>query len=229
MTLETFSSPDDLYLARGKDVNIHRPLFTGDVLAEVAIPGVQERGLAIVIAHPCSMRGPEARLAPTVLMAAVREHDPVGREAWRRQHYRLMPLPNLTGSSLHVGHLDEIGRAATSEDVIVNRRACLSEVGINLLQQRLIWHLTRLAVPTFKLQEAFGHTHVEADLLEEWTETLASAGIDQADAAARFEQFLRGPIEGGRNRQGDLRDPQRRSAVRTACRLEAQEIAEATE
>lgn len=227
MTLETFSTPDDLYLARGQDVNIHRPLFTGDILAEVAIPGVQERGLAIVIAHPCSMRGPEARLASSVLMAAVREHDPVGREAWRRQHYRLMPFPELTGSGLHVAHLDEIGRAATSNDMVVGRVACLTEFGINLLQQRLIWHLTRLAVPTFKLQEAFGHTHEEADLLEEWTETLAGARISRADAAASFEQFLRARTEHGRTRQADLRDPQRRSAVRIACRSEAQRIATA--
>ena len=38
MSLETFETPDDLYLARGDEVNPLRPLFTGDVVAGVAIP-----------------------------------------------------------------------------------------------------------------------------------------------------------------------------------------------
>jgi hypothetical protein len=38
LSLETFETPDDLYLARGDEVNPLRPLFTGDVVAGVAIP-----------------------------------------------------------------------------------------------------------------------------------------------------------------------------------------------
>lgn len=57
MNLATYTEPDELYLARGVEVNANRPLFTGDVLLHVAIPGVQGGGLGIVIAHPCSIRG----------------------------------------------------------------------------------------------------------------------------------------------------------------------------
>jgi hypothetical protein len=55
--LETYSNPEDIYLARGSDVPIARPVFTGDVFDDVPIPGVQNQGLAIVVAHPCSIRG----------------------------------------------------------------------------------------------------------------------------------------------------------------------------
>ena len=50
MSLETFETPGDLYLARGDEVNPLRPLFTGDVVADVAVPGVQDGGMAMVVA-----------------------------------------------------------------------------------------------------------------------------------------------------------------------------------
>ncbi|MGH9044180.1 MAG: hypothetical protein ACRDVP_04985 [Acidimicrobiales bacterium] len=222
MSLETYSAANDLHLARGPDVNVNRPLFTGDVVANVSIPGVQDRGMAIVIAHPCSIRGPHAQLTTTVLAAAVREHDTIGPEAWTKGYFGLTPLPDVAGAGMHVGHLDGIGRAPTEDVVQSNRVACLSVLGVNLLQQRLIWHLTRLEVPTFRLQEAFVHTYEEADLLEEWIDTRAEAGVD--DATAKFEEFIRAPRDTGRNLQDDSRDPQRRSAVRGAFRAEARRI-----
>jgi hypothetical protein len=225
LSLETYAAADDLYLARGREVNPHRPVFTGDVFANVAIPGVQDSGMAIVIAHPCSMRGPRAQLASTILTAAVYEHGPVGPEAWTRGYFGLMPLPKLRESGMHVGALHELGRARTEDVLETDRIACLSVFGVNLLQQRLIWHLTRLEVPTFQLQEAFSHTYEEADLLEEWTETLSDVDIPGADAVARFEDFIREMQATGRTRQEDLRDPQRRSAVRSTCRAEARRIA----
>jgi hypothetical protein len=97
--------------------------------------------------------------------------------------------------------------------------------GVNLLQQRLVWHLTRFEVPTFRLQEAFAHTYEEADILEEWSDILCEAGWVVADAAARFEQFVRTAGRSGRPLQGDLRDAQLRSAVRTTCRTEARRLA----
>ena len=37
----------------------------------MAIPGVQDGGMAVVVAHPCSMRGKDAQLEPKVLVASV--------------------------------------------------------------------------------------------------------------------------------------------------------------
>ncbi len=228
MSLETYAVAADLYLARGQDVNSSRPAFTGDVFASVPIPGVQDGGMAIIVAHPCTMRGPQARMRERVLVAAVREHVPVLREAWRKGYYGLMPLPELINSNLHVGQFDELGKALTVDLTTDKRVACLSEYGVNLLQQRLIWHLTRLEVETFRIQEAFAHTFEEADLLEEWSETLSARGVSPADAAASFEAFIRVDHGNGRMLQEDLRDVQRRSAVRVACRNEARRLSAAS-
>lgn len=227
MSLETFDSPDQLYLARGDDVNPLRPLFTGDVVDDVAIPGVQEAGMAAVIAHPCSMRGRGAQLGPRVLVAAVEKHSRIGRSAWTEGHAGLMPLPDLLeAGGLWVARLDDIGRARTKGVTASRRLACLSPFGINLMQQRFIWRMTRHQVPTALLQEASAHTFEEADLLEEWNDTICPAGATPDQAAASFEAFLRADCGHGRTLQNDLRDPQRRSSVRIACRSEARRVAD---
>ena len=222
MSLETFETPGDLYLARGEKVNPLRPLFTGDVVGDVAIPGVQSKGMAVVVAHPCSMRGRNARLEPSVLMAAVAERASMGRSAWADGHFGLMPLPDLLeAGKLWVARLDDIGKALTADVIAGNRVACLTPFGVNLLQQRFIWRLTRHQVPTYQLQEASAHVFEEADLLEEWSETVCAAGASPEQAAASFEAFIRTDRGDGRTRQGDLQDPQRRSTVRIDCRAEA--------
>ena len=143
MSLETFEKPCDLYLARGDDVNPLRPLFTGDVVADAAIPGVQDRGMAVVVAHPCSMRGKDAQLEPRALVASVVERDKIGRAAWAKGNFGLMPLPDLLEvGKLWVARLDDIGKALTADIMAGVRVACLSPFGVNLLQQRFIWRLT---------------------------------------------------------------------------------------
>ncbi len=42
MTLDTYAAPERLYLARGDEVNPNRPMFTGDVYANVNIPGLED-------------------------------------------------------------------------------------------------------------------------------------------------------------------------------------------
>jgi hypothetical protein len=227
LSLETFEKPGDLYLARGEEVNPLRPLFTGDVVADVAIPGVQDGGMAVVVAHPCSMRGKDAQLEPSVLVAAVAESGKIGREAWAGGHFGFMPLPDLVeAGKLWVARLDDIGKALTEQLVAGVRVACLKPFGVNLLQQRFIWRLTRHEVPTYQLQEVSAHVFEEADLLEEWSDTVCAAGSSPEQAAAAFEAFVRADRGDGNTLQSDLRDPQRRSTVRSACRVEAQRVAE---
>ena len=224
MSLETFGVPGDLYVARGADVNPNRPVFTGDVFESVPIAGVQDAGMAVVVAHPCSMRT-GAELKPRILMAAVDEHAPTGPNAWSRGFFDLTPLPDLTDRGLHVGSFEQLGQARTIDLDIGSRRACLSPFGVNLLQQRFIWYLTRLEVATFRLQEAFSHFFEEVDVMEDWIDTLRDSGMDGEDATRRFDAFIRTDLGGGRTLQTDLRDPQRRASVRQACRAEAQRLA----
>ena len=52
-------------------------------------------------------------------------------------------MPDLDGDGLWVAHLDLLGRATTADLLATQRVACLSESGVNMLQQRLTFHLTR--------------------------------------------------------------------------------------
>jgi len=222
VNLDTYRSPDDLYLAPGGEVNPNRPVFTGDVYRNGAIPGVQDRGTTLVIAHPCSFRVGEGQLAERLLVTSVEPISKQGPNAWRSRFLDRMPLVDLDGEGYWVGHLDKIGRSLTADLHGGDRMACLSGFGVNMLQQRLTCHLTRAEIPTATFNEAFSHTFDEADLLEEWTDTLVAAGWTQAMAAAEFETFVR---EGDPSLQAKLLDAQQRSSVRRPCRQRAAQLA----
>lgn len=223
MNLDTYGSSEELYLARGDEVNHNRPIFTGDVFADVTIPGVDDNGMAIVIAHPCSFRFGAGQLADRLLAARIRTIPKQGPSAWRTRFLDRMPLTDLVGPGYWVAHLDEIGRCSVTDLQASVRIACLSAFGVNMLQQRLTCHLTRAEIPTATFEQAFSHTFEEAELLEEWTDTQTEAGWNIETAAAEFERFIR---TGEPTWQERLKDPQMRPAVRRACRGEARRLAQ---
>lgn len=100
MNLDTYDSPDDLYLARGGEVNPNRPIFTGDVLRNVPIPGVQDEGMALVLAHPCSFRVDQGQLADRLLVARVKPMTKQGAKVWTSGFLDRMPLTDLDGARL---------------------------------------------------------------------------------------------------------------------------------
>lgn len=217
MSLDTWDAPSRIYLARGDEVSPHRPLFTGDVIADVAIPGVQERGPGLIVAHPCAMRrGP--KLADQILMAAVESHDPVSAEKWATGYFDRMPLPELRGdgADFEAGFLGRVGLAASADIEAVGRVASLSQIGVNMLQQRMVFHLTRLEVPTAHFWTAFAYTYEEADLLEEWIEW---APGQQETSPEAFEAWIR-----AEDRQQRLQDPQQRASIRTEMRAELRRL-----
>ena len=90
---------------------------------------------------------------------------------WRSGYFRQMPLPDLDDK--HQAADFSFIRSIRASELTVNQRiACLSQFGVNLLQQRLVFHLTRFVAPTRDLDSAFSHTFTEVELLEEWVETL---------------------------------------------------------
>ncbi len=214
MSLEPEADPARLYLAVGTDVNSYRPLFTGDIFADIDIPGVGSSP-AIVIGHPCSIRGKNGDLAERTPVASVEAHGPVPSGRWSGGYYSKMPLAGLPiAGEFHVARLDLFGLALTSELLDAQRLACLSHPGINQLQQRLVFHHTRLAVPTDRFQQAFDHTYEEADLLEEWITELAD--IDDSPESS-FEYWIR---EGSPNRQSRLEIHEERAPIRREMRQE---------
>jgi hypothetical protein len=221
VNLDTYNDSGELYRARGEDVNPNRPLFTGDVFDDVPVPGAQDDGMVLILAHPCSFRGGKGSLADRVLVAAVRQIPKQGANAWKRGFLDEMPLPDLDGPGFWAAYFEQAGRAATDEILAAKRLACLSEFGINMLQQRLTCHMTRVEVPTPQFNQAFSHTYEEADLLEDWTDTLSQAGWSQAEAASTFENFIR---SGEPSYQLKLLDAQQRSTVRRECKREASRL-----
>lgn len=214
MSLEPASSPDRLYLAVGDDVNLSRPLFTGDVFDRLEIPGVGETA-GILVGHPCSIRGRGGALQSSLPIAAVEPHDSVPDDKWISGYLNRMALPGLPlDHDFHVAWLDRFGLVAADEVKAANRVACLSHPGINQLQQRLVFHQTRLEVPTGQFQAAFDHTYEEADLLEEWVTDLVG---DEASLVGEFESWIQ---EGDPSRQDRLKAPQERAPLRREMRAE---------
>jgi hypothetical protein len=214
VSLSGWGTAQSLYLARADEVSEHRPLFTGDVIRGASIGGVPDADTVIIIAHPCAMRaGP--RLSAHVLAAAVRPHAAEPSPRWTGGFFNRMPLPELDGAgTFHGASLEEIGLVETEELENGNRIACLSTIGVNMLQQRLVYYLTRLEIETSVLWEAFAHTYEESDLLEEWAENLSDV---EPSPAVSFDAWMR---EGSPIRQERLKDAQHRAPIRAELRAE---------
>lgn len=217
-SLESPGSAEDLYLAASPDeVPAARPIMTGDVFESLAIPGLSEPGMAIVLTHPCSMRSDGVQLADRLLLGQVRPGTRIPLEKWATGHYRVMPLPGLLGGHF-VASFDEIGLVASNEILTARRLACLTPYGANLLQQRLVWYLTRFVAPTHRLAEATGAVFEEADLCEEWVARRSEMGDLPGDAAVSFHEWIRGQDASGVSRQALLAEPQRRAGLRRDMR-----------
>lgn len=218
MSLAPALEPTKLYSAREPEVNEYRPLFTGDIFTDIDIPGVGKLP-AMIIGHPCSMRGRNGALADQIPVAAIKAHEQVPKENWATGFYNRMPLEGLPlDEPFHAAHLDLFGLSHTTDILDADRIACLSHLGINQLQQRLVFHQTRLEVPTGNFQQAFDHTYEEADLLEEWSTDLSEV---QEDPVASFEKWVQ---QGNPSRQSLLETPEQRAPIRSEMRKEIQRL-----
>lgn len=217
-------SADELYLARGGEVEPYRPVITGDIFEGVTIPGSDgEAGLAMILAHPCSMRR-GAHLRSHVQMAPVRQGGPIRLDGWDG-NYGVMPLPGLqeAGEMSDRAVFEEAGRVPTDLLTPGRRVACLSTQGILLLLQRLTFNMTRVAVDLDTLLQGIEYVLEEVDLLEDWMRSrlVLPAGENPGTAIRQeereFDVVLSRVVDGTTLRDG-LRDPKSRAAVRRAVR-----------
>ena len=231
--LESPSSPDDLYFARGQEVECFRPFMQGDVLRGVDIPGVSpEEGdgerFAMIMTHPCSMRR-GSRPAPHLLAVRVREWDrPIPLVGWSG-FFRVMPLPSLFPARPEANYaavFETLGRIRSEELKHERRVACLSHDGVALLQQRFVHDLTRVVVEKLKLLEHMVHVLDEAELQEDWTRGLlghlpAGELLEKLQLEIdRLDEFLDAKREGGKSLREDLLNPGRRAGVHRAVHAE---------
>ena len=216
--LECPDAAEDLYLAATRDeVETSRPVLTGDIFEDVVIPGTDGTDLGIVLTHPCSMRTDGVTLAKRLLMARVSASGEIPLKKWKTGHFKVMPLPQLMGkhfSALFV----EMGMVESAILQATNRVACLTPFGINLLQQRFVWYLTRFLVPTHRLGEMSEAVFEEVDLWSEWVAAATSAGDDPTAAKIAFHDWIRSRDDSETSRQDQLRDSQRRAGVRQEMR-----------
>ncbi len=194
--LESPQNPDELYRYRGSETCIARPVFQGDVFEDIEIPGLDDGpGLAIVLTHPCTMRGKYSALRPILTAGRVKSYREVTLP-WYRE-FKVLPLPNLLEGSTdsYAAFFDEAGLVKATDLDVRRRVACLDDRGVLLLQQRQAHHFTRHVVETESLFEHTAGLLTEAELFEEWIEASvpddAEAWLEQRDIRTKeFDEFI---------------------------------------
>ena len=220
------SSTAELYLGRGDDLAVGRPLLTGDVITDVELDADDHDGIVMIVAHPCSMRGSQGRLLPRVVVAPVRRYQAVPFARWPEGHFKVMPLPHLVGEQDDTDravHLLELTAVRSENLDPENRVLSLTDRGIHILQQRLVYSLTRVEVGLDRLHEQMAHVLLEAELEEEWVDELADQTDESSlsDASREFGAFL------DAGHRDALKDATRRSDVARAVRAEIRRLADA--
>jgi len=216
--LDTYSSPTSLYVARQPDVNINRPISTGDVFAGAAILGHPKCDMVMIVAHPCTIRSGDGRLKAVILAARVETHPHQPLEYWRRYSPRIMPLPELRDGQYYAAHLSESG-VVTCDDLLRSERiACLSDEAVNLIQQRIAYTYTRAFIPTHWFKVANLGLFAEIELYEEFIDTRVGVSAEVAEQECR--EFLRENREGQPTREKALHDPQLMPVVLREARLQ---------
>jgi hypothetical protein len=217
---------DVLYLARGdEEVVAHRPFFTGDVFTSVPVQAPRaERKVktVMIIQHPCAMRPDGVTLAPSILVAEVRQFSILPPDKWDTNG-KLMPLPELLAGVTsnrrnQAAFFDKTFHIHPQD--LETRAACLSPRGVNLLLQRWVYHCSRVIVPSSDFNKAVSAVYEQADLIEEWCDIAMTAGRSPEEATRDAHAWLR-EVEGGVMREKALQDPQRRPPIRRQARSDA--------
>lgn len=146
-SLDVPEDDESLYLIVGETVDDTRPVNQGDVFRGITLPGFPEddHRLIILTTHPCSLRaGP--RLRPRLQASPVHRSRYLPPEQWAHSYLRQMPLPALVDDEHHMVTLTEAGIVTPEQLVAAERIGALSEAGILLLQQRLVWALAHAVV-----------------------------------------------------------------------------------
>jgi hypothetical protein len=182
VTLAEPGSLQEIYLARGEDVIVARPIMTGDVFTGVDLDLDNHDGTVMVVSHPCGMRGAEGQLRSRVVVAPVTPYQAIPFRRWPRGEYGVFPLPELRGE-------DDESRAVQLQDLNAvrctrldraNRMLSLKDLGIYVLVQRFVFSLSRVAVGLDKIQEQASGVLLEAELETDWVDDLAD--LDAPDS-----------------------------------------------
>ena len=165
-----------------------------------------ESGLVCIVSHACSMRR-GTQLHSTQVVAPIRDHHV---SDWKG-NYDWMPLPGtqLPGLENPAGCLRELRSEFTADLQAGKRMAVMADTGVQLLQQRMAFHLSRVVIDLRELAEHSAPVLAEAELHEQWVSELGE------DHDTLFHQLLDADNRKLRRWLGESRTrPQAMRAVR---------------
>lgn len=176
------------------------PYHQGDVFSEVDIPGITNPDrLAMLFLHPCTMRRGATLISDVTVIAVTmyaRKRVVDEPDRWARR-FSVMPLPDLTGTGkqTHVADFLKIGTIASTALPRSQRVGSLSQLGRGIMQQRVIFHLTRLAPTLDELDQATRAVELEIEAQADWVQAACLYHQAETDevimtAEATFDAFL---------------------------------------
>lgn len=233
-TLDAPEDDDALYLVVDEIVEDTRPVNQGDVYRGITLPGfpADDHDVVILTTHPCSLRaGP--RLRPRLQAAPVKRGRHLKRDEWPTAYQRQMPLPNLLGGKSYMATLAESSIVTQADLAGAERIAALSEKGIQILQQRLVWALTHAVVDLDTLADYSAPAFAEIEILEQWNEKLCAAGEQRRPArlaaiAEDFETYIReSGVQADLAHERSRGDARRRALQELARRVDALDAGDA--
>jgi hypothetical protein len=211
---------ESLYRARGDEVVLQRPIFTGDVFFDVSVEGEEQTRNVIVLQHPCVIRR-GVELTPKLLVAEVASAALLPPSQWAAKFFRQLPLAELVAGDKpnHFAAFFDRHHLIKRKDLELDHRvATMSQRGVNLLMQRWVHHNSRMIVPTQEYQKVTGAQYDEADIIEEWCIDREDDGVSLDNATVEIDTWLTGD-KSPMSPRARLEDPQQRSAIRREVRL----------
>jgi hypothetical protein len=167
-----------------------------------------------------------AQLADRLLVAEVVANRGGVPADWASGSFKRMFLPDLLAGPLAIA-FDELDIVQRQQVDTAQRVAILSNLGVNLLVQRWLFHNSRVVIPTITINAQSIGPFEEADLISDATLDLIAAGIDSPEATQLLDDWLGNPhTQGGVSRREMLANAQHRSAVRSTLRRQVKGWAE---
>jgi hypothetical protein len=215
---------DAIYLSVGEVVEDVRPINQGDVFRGITLPGFEEghHDMVMLTTHPCSLRaGP--KLKPRMQAAPLIRSKAVVPGQWTSQHKRSMPLPGVLGDGkFYTATLTETSIVTPEQLSTAERIAALSDDGLHLLQQRIVWACTHTVMKLDTIADYSAPVLAEIELLEEWNIGLGAHYEEDrptrlATVASDFEEFIKTS-----GVQADLQLSRKRGDARRRAREELQ-------
>lgn len=227
---------DLLWLYRDQaGVRQPRPIFTGDVFANIRVVGQDDPATVVILQHPCALFDSKNNLREVLLAAHLVDHDQVVPKGWVG-NYHIMPLVvHDTNPLVHQAvAFNELVLVRSADLELPKRVACMEIEGISRLLQRWVNVNTRVVVPCWRYEQVVVAQFAEAEGIESWCLQRQQAGVKQPEAAKEAMRWLDAKVpETGKPRRVILQDASaRKNLVRlmltTAKKLTADGVAENT-